>query len=161
MTRILRAVLLAAVAAGATASSADEAARPAKRWIYLPANLYVNDNVARAETLLKRAAAAGYNGVLFTDFKVATWWTLDDPARWKRNAQAIRRVTRDLGMDLVVCVAPFGYAGGILYHDPNLAAGMPVREAPFVARGGELVPETTATIRNGSFEDLQIGRAHV
>jgi hypothetical protein len=153
MRRILYAVLLAAAAA--TAAGAGEAVRPARRWLYLPTNLYVNDNVAKAEALLKRAAAAGYNGVLFTDFKTATWWTLDDPARWKRNAQALRRMTRDLGMDLVVCVAPFGYSGGILHHDPNLAAGMPVREAPFVVRGGELVPEPTASIRNGSFEEVR------
>ncbi len=152
MRRILQAILLAMAV---VAAGAGEGTRPAKRWLYLSTNLYVNDNVAKTEALLKRAAAAGYNGVLFTDFKVATWWTLDDPARWRRNAQAVRRITRGLGMDLVVCVAPFGYAGGMLYHDPNLAAGMPVREAPFVARGGELVPEPTVAIRNGSFEDLR------
>jgi hypothetical protein len=68
-------------------------------------------------------------------------------------------MTRDLGLDLTVCVFPFGYAGSLLWHDPNLAAGMPVKDAPLVARGGRLVPEQTASVVNGSFEEFRDDRA--
>ncbi|MCX7016575.1 MAG: hypothetical protein NTW86_29130 [Candidatus Sumerlaeota bacterium] len=137
------------------AAEAPEAARWQKRWVYLSSNLYVNENLPKIEQILRRAAATGYNGVLFTDYKTGFWWKLDSPQRWQANAQRLRQLTRDLKMDLVVCVFPFGYAGSLLWNDPNLAAGMPVKDAPLVARNSALEPEPTAAIRNGSFEEYK------
>jgi hypothetical protein len=77
-----------------------------KRWIYISSNLYVNENVQKLEQLLRRAQKAGYNGLLFTDYKTFTWWQLDDAQRWRRNAQKLRDITRELEMELVVCVFP-------------------------------------------------------
>lgn len=136
-------------------SSAEPAAqdRWAKRWVYVSSNLYVNENLPKLEELFARAKKAGYTGILFTDYKTATWWTLEGAARWKANAQKIRQKTKELGLELYVCVFPFGYAGGLLSHDVNLANGMPIKDEPLVAKNGVLVPENTAKIRNGSFED--------
>ena len=50
-----------------------------KRWLYVPKNLYVNENIPELEQLLSRAKNAGYNGILFTDYKTFTWWQLGDP----------------------------------------------------------------------------------
>ena len=109
--------------------------------------------------MLKRAQKVGYNGVLFTDYKTFTWWQLDDPQRWRENAQKLRTITKDLQMELVVCVFPFGYAGSLLWHDVNLASGMPVKKAPLKAIGGHLEPTPTARIINGSFEEHENNRA--
>jgi hypothetical protein len=94
-----------------------------KRWVYVSSNLYVNENVQKIELLLQRAQKAGYNGVLFTDYKTFTWWQLDDAKRWRRNARKLRDITKELEMELVVCVFPFGYAGALLWHDVNPASG--------------------------------------
>lgn len=131
----------------------------AKRWVYVPSNLYVNENMPRLDGLLERAQKAGYNGVLFADYKMFTWWQLDDAARWKRNAQHLRATTRRLDMELVVCVFPFGYAGSLLWHDVNLASGMPIRQAPLQRAGDELRPAVTAVIQNGSFEEYRDNQA--
>jgi hypothetical protein len=130
-----------------------------KRWVYVSSNLYVDKNVQQLEQLLKRAQKAGYNGVLFTDYKTFTWWQLDDAQRWRKNAQKLRSITKDLQMELVVCVFPFGYAGSLLWHDVNLAAGMPVKKAPLQAAGGHLEPTPTARLINGSFEEHENHRA--
>lgn len=130
-----------------------------KRWVYISNNLYVNENVPKIEEILRRAARVGYNGVLFADYKTFTWWDLGAADRWKKNAETLRRTTRELGLELNICVFPFGYAGSLLWHDPNLASGMPVKDAPLVARGGILAPEQTAAIRNGSFEEHKDNRA--
>lgn len=148
--------LFSLLAAGAASSAADA---PARRWVYVPSNLYVDDNLPKIEALLDRAAKAGYNGVLFADFKTMTWWKLDSPDRWRRNAQRLRKATRDRGLELIVAVCPFGRAEALLWHDPDLANGVPVKGAPMVARGGRLVPESTASVRNGSFEDVQGDKA--
>jgi len=126
-----------------------------RRWVYVSSNLYVDENVQKLEQLLRRAQKAGYNGVLFTDYKTFTWWQLDDAQRWRRNAQTLRDITRDLEMELVVCVFPFGYAGSLLWHDVNLASGMPIKKAPLKAAGKILIPTPTARIVNGSFEDYK------
>ena len=130
-----------------------------KRWVYVSSNLYVNDNVGHIERLLQRAHKAGYNGVLFNDYKTFTWWQLEDAPRWRTNAQRLREVTRTLNMELVVCVFPFGYADPLLWHDVNLASGMPIKQAPLLRVGNELKPVQTAALRNGSFEEFNNDQA--
>ena len=57
-------------------------------------------------------------------------------------------------MQLIVGVCPMGYAAEFLAADPNLAEGMPVRDAAFVVKGGKLVPfDETTTLVNGSLEE--------
>ena len=84
-----------------------------KHWIYISSNLYVNENVQQPEQLLKRSKEAGYNGILFTDCKTFTWWQLDDAQRWRSNAQKLRNITKELQMELVACVFPFGTPDGV------------------------------------------------
>ena len=84
-----------------------------KRWVYVSSNLYVNENIQMLEQLLKRAQKAGYNGVLFTDYKTFTWWQLEDAQRWRKNAQKLRSITKELQMELVACVFPFGTPDGV------------------------------------------------
>jgi len=151
----LLALVLLTTAARHSAFSEEAQARKdwEKRWVYVPSNLYVNENLPKIESILKRAKAAGYNGVLFADYKTFTWWKLDGADRWKANAEKLRAMTKDMGMELTVAVFPFGYAGALLFHDPNLASGMPVKDAPLEAKDGTLVPVQTTVLKNGSFEE--------
>ena len=56
-------------------------------------------------------------------------------------------------MQLIVDVCPMGYAAEFLAADPNLAEGMPVRNATFVVKDGKLVPwDDAARLVNGSLE---------
>src|SRR5580700_6032863 len=51
--------------------AATATAEPLKhRWFYLMTNLQVNENVPLAGALLRRAAKAGYNGVVLADYKL-------------------------------------------------------------------------------------------
>ena len=45
--------------------SADE--KLEQRWLYLQTNLQVAENVPTTEALLRRAAKAGYNGLVLAD----------------------------------------------------------------------------------------------
>ncbi len=144
---------------GAAADDASQAGDPQKRWVYISSNLYVDENVKKIEDVLRRARAADYTGVLFSDTKTLTWPLLSEPERWKRNAAKVRAAATKLGLELVVCVFPFGYGGPFLAHDPNLAAGLPIRNAELVRRGDRLVPEQPARVGNGSFEEYRGERA--
>lgn len=126
------------------------------RWVYLPTNFQVAANVPKVIGLLDRAKAAGYNGALVADVKLGR---LDDgsllPAYYT-NLRTVLDHARSLGMKLVPDTADFGYSSTILWHDPNLAEGLPVQGATFRAQGGRLVPveESPVRIVNGDFEAL-------
>jgi hypothetical protein len=124
-----------------------------KRWIYISSNLYIDENMPRIEGLLRRASKVGYTGVLFTDIKTQNWRRLEKPDRWKANAARLRTAVTDLNLELIVSVFPFGYAEALLSNDVNLAAGLPIKDAPLVCSGGRLIPQQTAVIKNGSFEE--------
>jgi hypothetical protein len=126
------------------------------RWLYIATNFQVAANVTTVNALLDRAKAAGYNGALLGDVKLGR---LDDgsliPAYYT-NLKAVLDHGHALGLTLVPGTADFGYSETILWHDPNLAEGLPVRGAEFRAEGGLLVPYESAPVdlANGDFEQL-------
>ncbi|MGO8750296.1 MAG: hypothetical protein ACLQNE_30495, partial [Thermoguttaceae bacterium] len=121
------------------------------RWFYLPTNLLVDKNIEDAVVLLDRAAKAGYNGVVLSDSKFMRWDVVLE--RYFRNVLRVRQVCRDRDLACIACVCPIGYSNDLLSRDPNLAEGLPVVDAPFLAKGGQLVPaDESARLRNGGFE---------
>ncbi|HEX5445448.1 MAG TPA: hypothetical protein VFW87_16600, partial [Pirellulales bacterium] len=129
------------------------AAEPPARWVYLMTNLQVNDNVPQAETLLRRAAKAGYNGVLLADYKLNI---LDRvPEHYFANARHFKAAADELKIEIIPAVAPFGYSEGILAHDPNLAEGLPARDVPLRVKGREATVDSALTdaLPGGAFEE--------
>lgn len=126
-------------------SAVAEESALAHRWFYLSTNLLVEKNVKETEALMRRAKAAGYNGVLLADFKFNTLERVD--AKYFENVRALKKTADELGFEIIPAVCPIGYGGGILAHDPNLAEGMPVRDALFVVKNGaaNLVGDTPTT----------------
>ena len=121
------------------------------RWIYLSTNLLVDKNISEDIALLTRAAKAGYNGVVLTDSKFMRWDQL--PEKYVQNVRRLRKACRDLKLDCIACVCPIGYSNDLLSRDPNLAEGLPVKDAPFLAKDGQLVPaDDSARLENGGFE---------
>ena len=105
-----------------------------RRWLFVMRNLRDSENVERTIELLPRAAAAGYNAVVLSD---STLYRLDGGG--ESYAQNVRRVQAEAekhGLELIPCVMPIGYSGSIIGADPNLAEGLPVKDALFVARTG-------------------------
>jgi hypothetical protein len=130
----------------------ESAAAPLEhRWVYLATNLLVDKNVDEAVVLLGRAAKAGYNGVVLTDSKFMRWDQL--PPRYLQNVHRVRQACRDLKLACIAGVCPIGYSNDLLARDPNLAEGLPVVDAPFLAKAGRLVPaDDSARLVNGGFE---------
>jgi hypothetical protein len=127
--------------------------RPARRWLYVQANLLPDESVARTVALLERAAGEGYNGVVLTDFKFMLWDRMPDT--YREHCRLMRETCRRLRLELVVGVMPIGYSNSLLCRDPNLAEGLPVRDAPFVVRQSRLVPDETLPFPNGGFEEFR------
>lgn len=125
-----------------------------RRWVYVQTNLQVTGNADRLEETLRRARAAGYNGVLLADYKLNVLDRVTE--NYFTNARRIRQLCDELQMELVPAIGSFGYSAGILAHDPNLAEGLPVRELPMVVRNGRAelaVPQQNMI--PGEFEEFR------
>ena len=118
-----------------------------KRWIYFSTNLWVDKNVDELETIFRRAAKAGYNGVLLTDSKFGRLGEMD--AHYFQNISRVKRLAAELHLEIVPAVFPIGYSESLLAHDPNLAEALPVREETFVVHNGEarLAPDRALEMR--------------
>ena len=124
----------------------------ARRWFYSMHNLQVDSAADELVGLIARAGEAGYNGVVVSDYKLNV---LDRvPERYFENLERVRRAAEAAKVEIVPALFAVGYSSGLLAHDPNLAEGLPVVAAPFVAKGGEARPEGKggSLLANGDFE---------
>jgi hypothetical protein len=122
------------------------------RWFYLSTNFLVDENVPKAQELLQRAARAGYNGVLLTDYKFGLLERMEE--RYFEHVRAFKSTADELGLEIIPCVMPIGYSGSLLSHDPNLAEGLPVKDALFVVKQGaaNVVADPPVQLPGGDFE---------
>jgi hypothetical protein len=138
----------------AVAPARTEGPEYADRWVYCPQNLLVDKNVDELIRLMERAAKAGYTGIVLADYKFNILGRVPD--RYFQNVDRVKMAAAAHKLELIPCVFPIGYSDGLLTHDPNLAEGLPVKDAPFVARGKELVPAgEPVRLMNGGFEDAK------
>ncbi len=129
-----------------------------RRWVRLNTNMLVEKNAENAYRIVERAAAAGYNGVVLADTKSTSFFHPDNKMpRWEKNVRLLRQKARNLGMEFHIQVMSYGY-GAALIHDPNLATGYPIRKAEMVAKDGQLVPISSVSVSNGSFEEFKKDR---
>ena len=124
------------------------------RWFYLSTNFIRPENVTMINGLLDRAKAAGFNGMLVNDVKFGRLFGGSLPDPYFNNLQNVLEHAHDLGMKVIPATAHFGYSEEILYHDPNLAEGLPVRYAPYVAGQDHIVPDDDTSLINGNFDEL-------
>src|SRR5712692_551525 len=126
-----------------------------ERWVYCAQNLWVDKNIDGLDTLLRRAAKAGYTHVLLSDSKFAKLGDMD--ARYFRNVERIKKLAAELHLEIVPALFPIGYSNDLLWHDPNLIEALPVRDALFVVKNGEarLQPDSPVGLKGGDFSDLK------
>jgi len=107
-------------------------AEPRELWLYYPVNIAVDKNIDKLQDLWSRAAKAGYTHILLTDSKFARLGKMD--AHYFKNADRIKKIAADLKLTLVPAMFSIGYSNDLLANDPNLAEGLPVRDALFVVK---------------------------
>jgi hypothetical protein len=155
MRRVIGIIGLAALAWLAAPPCAAQESRLTYRWVYIAQNLQVQENVPVVQSLMRRAKAAGYNGIMLADYKFNI---LDRvPDAYFVHLEAVKRTAKELGLAIYPAVFPIGYSNGLLAHNPNLAEGIPVRDALFVVKGGEarLAPDPPVRLQGGDFETAQ------
>ncbi|HUU28780.1 MAG TPA: hypothetical protein VM123_13290 [archaeon] len=129
------------------------------RWVYLSTSLEKDSELERVRAIAKTASEHGLNGIMmFGDFDLLSL----KPPDYFRRLKEMKSFCDDYGLEIIPRCLDMGYNDETaLHHDKNLAEGLPVKDALFVARGGEaqLVPDPQVGIANGSFEEHQGDRA--
>ena len=121
-----------------------------RRLVFVKNTLASDQDLERVLRVIELGAGAGYNGVVLTSSFDAI--ALRPPEYFARLA-AVRAACESQGMSIIPTVFSAGWGGGVLAHDCNLAAVVPVRNVTLVARGGQLVAEPNhAAVDNGGFE---------
>ncbi len=140
-------VLLAA----AMASCARESRQYPIRWVYVSRGLSEDQHVEDIRQIAKTASENGMNGIYLSsgfdgiDLKGKEYF---------RRLGEVRQIAEQYGLDIIPRCMDIGYNGSMLAHNRNLAAGLPVRDALFVADGGRArhAPDPAVEFSNGGFE---------
>ncbi|NBV20404.1 MAG: hypothetical protein EBS05_00160 [Proteobacteria bacterium] len=132
------------------------AAELTDRWVYLQTNLQVDKNVEDAEALFRRAAKAGYTGVLLSDSKMAKLG--DVIPRYHQNVARLKSIAAETKLEVIPALFHIGYSEPMLWHDPNLAEALPVEDALFVVRDGvaRVQADSPTQLRGGDFVNLKL-----
>jgi len=120
--------------------------RPAL-WLYCPTNLLPRENIDKLAQLWRRAAAAGYDHVLLADSKFSRLNEM--PREYFQNCERVKRLARELKIEIVPAEFPVGYSNDLLSNDPNLAEGLPVKDTLFVVHNGQARCEADPPISLG------------
>lgn len=123
------------------------------RWAYYTTNVLVDNSTPKAKSIWKTASDYKLNGIQLNDFKFNLLEEM--PQRYFDSLQSLRQFADNNYLEIIPGIFPFGYSDGILYHDVNLAAGLPVKNQKFVVEDGvaKPVPAFDVNPPNGGFEN--------
>src|SRR5438105_3524178 len=125
-----------------------------ERWFYVSQNLWVDQNVTNLLALMQQASQAGYTHLLLNDSKFSRLATMD--AHYFQNVNRIKQAATNFNLEIVPALFPVGYSNDLLFNDPNLIEGMPVRDALLVVSNGvaSIQPDPPISFPGGDFSDL-------
>lgn len=126
------------------------------RLVYIRDELDVPGNLEKVQETMRRAKAAGYNGVVFSNLWSQNNLETLSKATPEYNAKlaAVRNTANAEGLELYPAVLTVGYASPILANDPNLVEGLPVKYALYVVHNGQadIVADPPVSLPGGDFE---------
>ena len=126
-----------------------------EKWLYASPNMQDPDSFIE---LLKESKKSGVTNVLMGDS------TSLRPERvtpeYLANVAKVKAALKELGIKNTVNVYPTGYAGRYMGLEPNIAAGLPARNMPFVVKDGKAMPDPSnvPAIANADFEAVKDGK---
>ena len=101
----------------------------AERFVYSSCDLCNPERMKRLGELTRTAASCGYTGMVLQGDIPYVFHMGEGP---RRELRKYKRLCDELGIEIIPAVWSIGY-GAMLHVDPNLAAGLPCCNIPYVA----------------------------
>jgi hypothetical protein len=114
-----------------------------ERWNYVTASLSSDRGMETLLGVLKQSKDVGCTHIMLVE---GGWLRRPDDAAYLGRVEKVRSFARENKLEIVPRVYSLGYSGRYLGFDPNLCAGLPVREMPFVVRGKTASPDPAGNV---------------
>jgi Carbohydrate binding domain len=124
------------------------------RWVFVSRSLRQDGDVEVIRRLAETAGQHGITGMVLS----GSFDSMDlQPPEYFTRLEAVKTICAQNHLEIIPQIFSVGYGGAVKQHDLNLAEGLHVENARFVARNGEarLEPEADARIANGGFEEAE------
>ncbi len=140
------------------ASSCGSDSRLPCRWVFVgDGNLSQPADVGRIIQIARTGAEHGLNGMVLG----AGFDRLDlQNEEYFTGLERLKKACGELGVEIIPLIFSAGYGSSVLSHDPNLAAGLPVRDQLFVARNRQarFVSDAPVELVNAGLEETADGK---
>ena len=148
----LLALIGIAIALSAVAPAQQKKICP-DRWVYASGSFNSDNDVEVMGDLIRAAAEHGLNGIVLSGMDSISLGSPEYLARLSK----VKEIADANHLEIIPSGFGTGYGGAILDHDKNLAEGLLVKDALFVAKGGtaQFVADSPAKLVNGDFEEYQ------
>jgi hypothetical protein len=158
LLHILLPLGIAGIIAAGARIAASEDAKPGRvypdRWVFVSRSLRQDGDVDTIRRLAETAGQHGITGMVLS----GSFDSMDlQPPEYFTRLEAVKAICAQNHLEIIPQIFSAGYGGAVKQHDLNLAEGLPVVDARFLARNGEarLEPSATAHITNGGFEEAE------
>ncbi len=155
MKKILSAIALLGLAAAAFAWVSEKKIYP-DRWVYFGRSFETDQHVEDMRRIARTASEHGLTGIVMSGMDRIGLMNPDQLERLRK----VKAIADEYHLEIIPAGFNTGYGGAVLSHDKNLAEGMLVKDALFVAHDGEarFVADSPAKLPNGGFEQFEGNR---
>jgi hypothetical protein len=144
-----------ASAQGALAALSGKNIYP-ERWVYVSRSFDRDEHVEEVRAIARTASEHGLTAMVLSGMDRISLGNAEYLERLRR----VKAIADQYHLEIVPSGFNTGYGGAILDHNKNLAEGMLVKDALFIARGGEarFQPDSPAKLQNGGLDEFQGNR---
>lgn len=144
-----------------SAAILDKPAKSAKkiypaRWVRINARLRSDEGVEEIRQIAQTAARHGLNGIVLTGLDEIS----QGSPEYLRRLRQVKTIADASHLEIIPEGFNTGYGGALLNIDKNLAEGLLVKDALFIANGGvaRFTADSPTKLMNGGFEEFQGNR---
>jgi hypothetical protein len=129
------------------------------RWVFSGHNLIEQTQIAALETIEDTMAAHKLNGLQQNDFKNNIYSVFEGSyPQYFYNVDSLQAYSAKSNVEIIPGVFPFGWSQGILFHDPDIAEGIPTTTSYLIQSDtGIVLTDPNMILPNGGFENVSNG----
>jgi hypothetical protein len=129
------------------------------RWVFSGHNLILPSQIAALESIEDTMAAHKLNGLQQNDFKNNIYSVFEGSyPQYFYNVDSLQAYSAKSNVEIIPGVFPFGWSQGILFHDPDIAEGIPTTTSYLIQSDtGSVLTDPNMILPNGGFENVSNG----
>ena len=130
------------------------------RWVFSGHNLILPSQISALETIEDTMAAHKLNGLQQNDFKNNIYSVFEGSyPQYFYNVDSLQAYSAKSNVEIIPGVFPFGWSEGILFHDPDIAEGIPTTTSYLIQSDtGVVLTDPNMILPNGGFENVSNGQ---